>query len=189
MWADDDRFVLDQVVNLNAADPAGRFTGRFNLDAVGVMGHSFGGATAAQFCRLDVRCRAGVDLDGYPYGDVVQVGLRQPFLFLWSEPPDPNDPAWQRAVHDTDAIFQRLPPGSLQATIQRTRHFNFADFAVEFAPAVRLLGELGPIDSAYGLQIITTYVRAFFDDTLRHQHDPILDAAASPYPEVQIERR
>jgi predicted dienelactone hydrolase len=90
VWAADDRFVLDQVVHLNAADPEGRFTGCIDLDAVGVMGHSFGGATAAQFCRLDARCKAGVDLDGYPYGDVIQVGLRQPFVFLWSETPGPE---------------------------------------------------------------------------------------------------
>jgi hypothetical protein len=186
IWAGDDRFVLDQVVQLNAADPAGRFTGRINLDAVGVLGHSFGGASAAQFCSLDARCKAGVDLDGYPYGDVVQVGLRQPFMFLWSEPPDPNDPAWLRAKRDTDAIFQRLPPGSLQATIDGTRHFNFADYAVEFEPVIHLLGELGPMDGAYGLHIVTTYVRAFFDDALRHRHDPMLDANPSPYPEVHL---
>jgi predicted dienelactone hydrolase len=189
VWAGDDRFVLDQVVRLNAADPAGRFTGRIDLDAVGVLGHSFGGASAAQFCSLDARCKAGVDLDGYPYGDVIPVGLHQPFMFLWSEPPSPNDPAWLRAKRDTEAIFHRLPPGSLQATIDGTRHFNFADYAVEFEPLIGLLGELGPIDGAYGLRIITTYVRAFFDETLRHQHDPVLDANPSPYPEVHLVRR
>lgn len=189
VWAGDDRFVLDQVGQLNAADPAGRFTGRINLDAVGVLGHSFGGASAAQFCSLDARCKAGADLDGYPYGDVVQVGLRQPFMFLWSESPDPNDPAWLRAKRDADAIFQRLPPGSLQATIDGTRHFNFADYAVEFEPVIHLLGELGPIDGAHGLRIIITYVRAFFDETLLHQHDPVLDANPSPYPEVHLVRR
>jgi predicted dienelactone hydrolase len=189
VWAGDDRFVLDRVAQLNAADPAGRFTGRINLDAVGVLGHSFGGASAAQFCSLDARCKAGADLDGYLYGDVAQVGLHQPFMFLWSEPPDPNDAGWLRAKRDADAIFQRLPPGSLQATIDGTRHFNFADYAIEFEPVIHLLGELGPIDGAYGLQIITTYVRAFFDEALLHQHDPVFDVNPSPYPEVHLVQR
>ncbi len=187
VWAADDRFVLDRVTQLNSADPDRRFTGRLNLNAVGVLGHSFGGATAAQFCHLDERCKAGVDLDGYPYGTVIQEGLHQPFLFVWSEVSDMHDPAWQQAMQDTEAIFQGLPPGSLQITINQTRHFNFSDYAVEFEPIIRLVGGLGSIDGAYGLQITSIYVRAFFDDTLRRQHNPLLDA--SPYPEVHIERR
>jgi hypothetical protein len=54
---------------------------------------------------------------------------------------------------------------------------------------LRDLGDLGSIDGAYGLEIITRYVRLFFDDTLQGKTDPILDATVSPYPEVQIERR
>lgn len=189
VWAGDDRFVLDQVELLNASDPEGRFTGRIDLEAVGVMGHSFGGATAAQFCRLDSRCKAGADLDGYPYGDVIQVGLRQPFLFVWSEPIYPEDPAWKRAMQATQAIFERLPKGSLQLTIRGARHFNFTDEAVEFQPALHRLGLLGPIDGRYGLEIVTTYVRAFFDEALLDKHDPILEADPSPYPEVEVRGR
>ena len=55
---------------------------------------------------------AGADLDGYPYGAVVQTGLYQPFLFFWSEPPSAADPAWQKARQDTRLIFDRLPPGA-----------------------------------------------------------------------------
>ena len=189
VWAADDRFVLDQVERLNASDPAGRFTSRINLDAVGVIGHSFGGATAAEFCSLDQRCKAGVDLDGYLYGDVVQTGLQQPFLFMWSEPTKPDDAAWQKASQEVQAIFQELPKGSFQVTIRGTRHFNFSDASLEYAPVLHLLGLLGPVDGRYGMQMITTYVRAFFDDTLLRKHDPILDANPSPYPEVQLQLR
>jgi predicted dienelactone hydrolase len=187
VWAADDRFILDQVIRLNTADPANRFTRRMNLDAVGVLGHSFGGATAAQFCSLDPRCKAGADLDGYPYGDVTQAGLHQPFLFVWSETGDPKDAAWLRAQQDTDTIFQGLPQDSLEITIKGTRHFNFLDYAVEFEPVIRLMDGLGPIDGIYGLKITTTYVRAFFDETLCGIHDPLLDN--SRYPEVQIIRQ
>jgi len=189
VWAEDDRFVLDQIERLNASDQEGRFTSRIDLDAIGVMGHSFGGATAAQFCRQDQRCTTGVDLDGYPYGDVIQAGLQQPFMFIWSENTNPDDAAWQKAMQETRSIFEVLPKGSFQLTIRRTRHFNFADEAVEFQPVLRLLGLLGPIDGRYALKITTTYLRAFFDETLLNKHDPILDAIPSPFPEVQVERR
>lgn len=189
VWADDDEFVLDQMTRLNLNDPDDRFTGRIDLNAVGALGHSFGGATAAEFCRRDARCKAGADLDGYLYGDVAQGGLRRPFLFLWSEPPDRNDSIWRQAMETAGEVYKQLPRGSAQATIKGTRHFNFADYAVEFAPVIRLQDGLGPIDGSRGLQIITAYVRGFFDEALRHTPNPLLDAPASPYPEVQIERR
>jgi predicted dienelactone hydrolase len=73
---------MNQLEKLNSADPSGRFVGKLDLQAIGVFGHSFGGASAAQTCRLDNRCKAGADLDGTLYGDVIQVGLKQPFIFL-----------------------------------------------------------------------------------------------------------
>jgi pimeloyl-ACP methyl ester carboxylesterase len=80
-WTADSRFVLDRMARLNANDPSGRLTGAMNLEAVGVMGHSIGGATAAQFCHDDARCRAGIDIDGRLYGSVVPEAIGPPFLF------------------------------------------------------------------------------------------------------------
>jgi predicted dienelactone hydrolase len=85
VWSADTRFLVDRLARLNVNDPSGKFTGRLDLSALGVMGHSFGGATAAQFCHDDERCRAGMDIDGAPHGSVVREGLRQPFLFLLSD--------------------------------------------------------------------------------------------------------
>jgi hypothetical protein len=87
VWAADDGFVLDQVEHLNAADPAGRFIGRIDLNKVGVIGHSFGGATAAEFCHLDSRCKAGVDLDGYLSGMSCRRGWASPSCSYGASPP------------------------------------------------------------------------------------------------------
>ncbi len=165
VWVGDDGFLVDQIERLNAADPEGRFTGRINLGKVGVFGHSFGGASAEEFCAHNARCKAGADLDGYLYGDVAQVGLQQPFLFLWSEPANKTDPNWQRAMQEANAALQSQPEGR-QITIPGTRHFNFTDFAVEYAPIYHLVGALGPIDGEQGLQTIATDVREFFDGAL-----------------------
>ena len=86
LWTADERFVLNQMAQLSANDQQGRFTGRLDLRRVGVFGHSFGGATALEVCRVDTRCKAGVNLDGYPHENVVKLGLQQPFMFIWSEP-------------------------------------------------------------------------------------------------------
>jgi len=50
----------------------------------GMFGHSIGGAAAAEAVRLHSVLRAGVDLDGTPRGDVVQLGLDKPFGIMLS---------------------------------------------------------------------------------------------------------
>jgi hypothetical protein len=167
VWAADDRFILDQVEDLNASDPTGRFRGKLDLNAVGIFGHSFGGAAAAQVCMLDVRCKAGIDLDGYPYGSVVQIGLHQPFLFIWCEPPDPNDSGWLQALRDSQAITSKSPSEPAQVTIAGMRHFNFTDQAIFFSPVLKRMGLLGSIDGQRGLEIVLNDVHTFFDHHLK----------------------
>src|SRR5205823_4443949 len=106
---------------------------------VGVFGHSFGGATAAEACRLDRRCKAGADLDGTPYGPVARAGLPQPFLFVR------GDEEWDSEERPAmDAIVQSAPTDHGAIMIRGARHFNFADTAVTFAPMARPLGCAGP---------------------------------------------
>ena len=189
IWVADDRFALDHLAQLDTLDPTELLTGRLDLQAVGIFGHSFGGATAAEVCHLDARCKAGVDLDGYPYGDVVRMGLNRPFLFVWSEQRDTADASWQQARRDTSAIVATLPRGSYQMSIRGARHFNFSDAAVFFAPVLRLNDALGPIAGQRGLAITCAYVRAFFDQTLNRTPAPLLAGPSQAYPEVQIETR
>lgn len=186
VWAADNIFVMNQLQTLNAADPAGRFTGRLDLNAMGVMGHSFGGASAAQICRLDRRCKAGVNLDGSPYGDVIQTGLRQPFLYMWSEPVDPNAPVEQQSRQDTQTMIRRSAGKTYELTIKGTRHFNFSDYAVLYEPVLKPMQMLGAIDGRRGLQITTTYVAAFFDQYLRATNQALLAGPSPDYPEVQF---
>ena len=78
-WTGDIKFILDRLQRLNDTDSSGKFKGRLDMANVGIFGHSFGGATAAQFCHDDSRCKAGIDVDGAPLGNVVQEGLHRPF--------------------------------------------------------------------------------------------------------------
>src|SRR5438132_631256 len=80
-WTSDIAFVLDRLEQLNASDASGKFTGRLDITRVGVFGHSFGGATAAQFCSQDSRCKAGIDIDGSLHGSAIQTGIHKPFMF------------------------------------------------------------------------------------------------------------
>jgi pimeloyl-ACP methyl ester carboxylesterase len=104
---------LDHLERLNEADPSGRFVGRLDLQRVGVFGHSLGGATALQFCHDDLRCKAGIDVDGAPFGSVIAEGVSQPFLFLLAEHRVESEgaeasPAVRQAGANIRSIYDRL---------------------------------------------------------------------------------
>ena len=123
MWTGDTQFVVDQLGRLNAADPSGNFTGRLDMRRLGMFGHSFGGATALQFCHDDSRC----DIDGAPEGSVVREGLTQPFLFLLSDNGDLSAPEPRAVMNGIESIYDRLPNGRLLLFIRGANHFSFSD--------------------------------------------------------------
>ncbi len=171
VWTADTRFLVARLAELNASDPSGRFRGRLDLAHLGVVGHSFGGATAAQFCHDDARCTAGIDLDGALHGSVVEEGLRQPFLFLLSD----HGEAWQSpdcaVCAGIRAVARRRPSDTLIVTLRGSHHFSFSDQALLKSGLVievlARLGVFGGLDARRGLTATGEYVRSFLDVQLR----------------------
>jgi predicted dienelactone hydrolase len=190
MWTSDTKFVVSQLEQLNAADPSGKFTGRLDMQRLGMFGHSFGGAQALQFCHDDSRCKAGIDMDGAPYGSVVQEGLKQPFLFLLSDHSrELADPASKQIHADFQSIYERLPKGRLFVTIRGANHFSFSDqMLVKSHYVIGLLHLLGVsgLESRRGLAITTEYVHTFFDVYLKDAPADLLNKPSQFYPEVQV---
>jgi dienelactone hydrolase len=190
MWTSDTAFVVSRLQRLNAADPSGEFTGRLDMQRLGMFGHSFGGATALQFCHDDPRCKAGIDIDGAPYGDVVQEGLKQPFLFLLSDHSrELVDPVGRQIRADMQSIYDRLPSGRQFVTIRGANHFSFSDQMLVKSRYVigmmRALG-VGGLDGRRGLAIAAEYVHTFFDVHLKDAPAVSLEKASQLYPEVQV---
>ena len=76
-------FILDHLTALNA-DPGSPFHHRLNLDSVGAMGFSLGGASAEQALADDPRFDAGVNMDGTHFGTVRDTGVPVPSLNILS---------------------------------------------------------------------------------------------------------
>lgn len=190
IWAGDMRFVVDRLAQVNAgeSDDLPGWAGHIDLAHVGFFGHSLGGAAAAEACRLDSRCQAGADLDGYLYGNVLQTGLQQPFLFLWSDS-DTGDVFSQQAQQDIQSVYNRLPHGAYRFQIHGAQHFNFTDFAAQFSLLYRLTGNLGSIDGRRGLQITRQVLAAFFDRYLKNEPSTLLDGPSPAFPEVEFQKR
>ena len=185
VWTQDVLYVMNQLDQLNET-PGTIWSQRLDLARLGVFGHSFGGATAAQVCQMDARCKAGIDLDGTLFGNVVQTGLKKPFMVIQSDPGSCSDSDCRSFQQKIQAILRTVPHGeSYHLAIKGMEHFNFSDYAVSFSPA-RAFGLLGSIDGVRGLQITRAYVRAFFDTYLSNTPSLLLQGPASTYPEVQF---
>ncbi|GCF10763.1 alpha/beta hydrolase family protein [Dictyobacter arantiisoli] len=185
VWAKDVLFVMDQLSKLNTT-PGNLLNGHLDLTRLGVFGHSFGGATAAQVCHLDARCKVGIDIDGDLFGNVVQTGLNKPFMVIQHNRGACSDSDCLAFRHGIQAILRTVPPGMrYEISVKGTEHFNFSDYAVYFS-FLRAFGQLGSIDGTRGLQITRAYVRAFFDTYLNNAPSPLLQGSTSAYPEVQF---
>lgn len=190
MWTDDTKFVVSQLQRLNAADPSDRFTGRLDMQRLGMFGHSFGGAQALQFCHDDPRCRAGIDIDGAPFGSVVQEGLKQPFMFILSDHSrDLSDPAGKQILANIESIYSRLPNGRLLITIRGANHFSFSDQILLkshlLIGLLRMFG-FGRLDGRRGLAITAEFVHTFFDVYLKGAPASLLMRLSRQYPEVEV---
>jgi len=166
-WSADMSFALHRLEELNAKDPTGKFTGKLDLEKVGVFGHSLGGAAALQFCHDDLRCKVGVDIDGAPLGSVVKDGVTQPFLFLLSDHSREPKTITAPIIADMLAIYDRLPNDErLWIMLRGSEHFGFMDLApLPMHVAYRL--NIAPLDGQHQIAITRDCLRTFFDVYLK----------------------
>ncbi|GAA3397199.1 alpha/beta hydrolase family protein [Cryptosporangium minutisporangium] len=174
----DARFVLDELERRN--------TGWMRLTDVGMVGHSLGGATAAQVAYEDERVTAGVNMDGNPYGSVVTAGLDEPFLLVASSSTTrATTPAW-------GTFADNLRGWHREIRVAGTEHLSFHDIVLARATLARLPGvapsvlteAFGTLDGRRVVAVERAYVGAFFDLHLRGTDRHLLDRRSPRFPEV-----
>jgi predicted dienelactone hydrolase len=189
-WIGDVQFVLDKLQQLNNNDPTGRFKGKLNMQEIGIVGHSLGGATAAQFCHDDDRCKAGIDIDGMPFGNVIQQGLHQPFFFIMSDHSKEPGAEARSVKSDIESIYNATPEGKRwQVTIVGANHFSFSDQMLTkssiFVSILQRLGVFGRLEKRRGLAVTSACVHTFFDVYLKGAPSHELGKLPTLYPEVK----
>ncbi|HEY7547636.1 MAG TPA: hypothetical protein VID27_22250, partial [Blastocatellia bacterium] len=189
-WTADATYLLDKIEELDRT-PGHLFYKRLDLSRIGMMGWSFGGATALQMSRNDRRIKAVVDQDGQLFGDVRDKGTSRPFMLmhhgLEDKPPKPEQAdvmkemiamtkAWDSSLisHSTNDWYE--------VTIAKTQHGHFSDFLLFFR------GNPAELDPRRAHEIIIAYTLAFFDKYLRGQDSDLLRAPSDQYPEVTFKR-
>jgi predicted dienelactone hydrolase len=170
IWADDISFLIDELENINQDNSL--FSGKMNLEQIGVFGMSMGGIASGQVCITDKRCMAGINMDGGIYGDFLDTKISQPFMFMSSE-----------RYRGYDNIFSDHVNNSVYTiTIHGADHYNFHDLSI-LDPSFDRLGE---IDGYRMLKIINDYTLAFFNKHLKGIDSGLLNDPSSEYPEVEI---
>ncbi len=190
LWAQDTVFALDQIEQLNRGNITNAFTGRLDLERVGVFGHSMGGAAAGQVCALDGRIKAGVNLDGPQYGKVIDQPISQPFMMMSSTQMDmpSNLPNTATGKTMNDLIYDRGNNTLYWIVIQGSKHFNYCDLSM-VSPMFKTVGFLGDIDGYRMEGIMNTYLLAFFDQHLKGIDSPLLAGSSTSYPELEFQVR
>ncbi|MBC7870982.1 MAG: hypothetical protein H7Y09_09105 [Chitinophagaceae bacterium] len=197
VWVADIRFLVEELERLNQSDDL--LGGHLDLAHVGAFGHSFGGAAAAEAAYLDDRIDAAINMDGSFFGDVIEQGLPKPFMLMEAlsdtelaeigvtrEQYEQNEEYQQRT-----RVFESAQPG-YRFHLEGARHNTYATDLVIFAPVLpdQLPPEMvGEVEGGRAVEIISTYIFAFFHRHLKGVEDSFLDAPSSAYPEVVFEIR
>ncbi len=168
IWTDDARFVLNTLEQMNSTDTSSKFFNRLDMNSIGVFGHSFGGATAAQFCSSEPRCKAGINLDGSPYGSVIEKGIDKPFMFLLADHAKENDPISVKIKSNIRSIYNSITADRYWFYLTGSQHFNFSDIPYQKEWLImRLSGATGSIGRRHGTELINSTVLNFFNVYLK----------------------
>lgn len=176
IWSDDTIFVADQIEMLNAGENNSIFENKLDISNIGIFGHSFGGATAGQVCLEDSRFKAFINLDGTPFGDVVNSIIEQPFMIM-------NGDTDKNLIKAGYSVEQQ---NYMVVTINGASHSDFMDFTV-LLPTFRYIGMLGDIGGTRQEDIMNDYVIAFFNKYLKGTKEALIDEGLNKYSEVMVE--
>ncbi|WP_188295261.1 alpha/beta hydrolase family protein, partial [Streptomyces sp. CBMA156] len=184
--AADVRLLLDRLER--GPLPAGLDTA-LDLDAVGMFGHSMGGATTLQALHDDPRIRAGAVLDGPLFGTAATAGLDRPLLLMAS--------AWDSPARDAmwDTLWPHLTGWRRRLTLTRSGHLSYCDLQLlvpqgqsVFAwPADQLEHFLGTGDPQRAVDAQRAFLTAYFGLHLRGIPAPLLDAPTPRWPEIRFD--
>jgi hypothetical protein len=119
LWASDTKAVLEKLKKINVEHE--NLSGIFDLDRLGIFGHSLGGATAGQLGFGITPFKAGINLDGFQFGDLFKNQLEIPFMFVSSNPEDSE--AYLHAL----TFIESARRDCYQVAIKGFYHDNFTD--------------------------------------------------------------
>lgn len=158
------------------------------LGGIGIFGHSFGGAIAANVMLAKKCVVAGLNMDGMLRGPVVDAGLDRPFLLMGAG-------AHYRSLYATwQAFWDNQRGWKKELHLAEAEHLVFSDLAViaevlglRDSPLGEVLqGLVGTINGVRANEVLRAYITAFFKFGLRGKQVALLDGPDPDYGEIEF---
>lgn len=157
-WALD---IVDVVSELDEWNAEGFYKGRLDLSNVGVFGHSRGGGAAGESLLIDNRIKAGANIDGVQWGQIVDNVFQKPFLFISADWPGEHEDLNQHAyINKSNSYFY-------ESIIYKSAHSNFMD--IPYMIPVKALSQVGEIDPDLAIEITGKVIASFFNKHLKNK--------------------
>ena len=137
------------------------------------MGMSIGGATAGEFCKIDQRVKAGINVDGLQYGTTQKDSLNLPFMMVYSDD----------GLGLNDFMMLRSKQDYYEFHLRDTRHADFTDMILVW-PVMKVYGQLGKIPGERVIELTNKIILNFWDHYLKQK--PFYKFQDTDFPELEV---
>lgn len=199
VWNEDVEFVINQIDRMNSKEEKNGFAGAIDMRNIGVMGHSFGGASAFHETQFSPKVKAGINMDGTLYDLNLPQDRIKPFMFLRAEEFNNwtnkykegsiQDPKLNKMISaELEVMDQVLHHDGNVMYIEGSAHFNFTDLQL-YSSLIKRTGMTGQIEGSRSTNIVNQYILDFFNKHLKGIGGKLLSGPNSSYPEVHFWKR
>ncbi|KAL3444102.1 Alpha/Beta hydrolase protein [Aspergillus insuetus] len=162
---------------------------------VAVLGHSLGGAAAAEAMRQDSRFYAGVNLDGSMYGPLVCQGPgdddERPFLLFGHENKTHiTDPSWAEFINNWGR------GGVVELELEKSEHYTFSDLpslldllGLDGRQVPAVMGMIGSLSGERALEVVRGVIERFLKHGVCQDSPERLLNYLEVYTEVKVIER
>ncbi|WP_024770445.1 alpha/beta hydrolase [Aquimarina macrocephali] len=178
-WSDDISFVIDQLALLNE-DSNNFLYQKLNMNQVGLLGHSWGGAAVVQNASVNNKIKGVINMDGAQFGRVIDTTLTTPLLVMHA------DRNYDKFFTPNFYVYDQVAKNDYYlATVKSTGHANFGDLG--YWSKIHSLTETGEIDPERMSYITNQLILTFFNKYVKQQPLEIKRAfTRKEYPEIEI---
>lgn len=178
----DIEFALQQLMKMGESETESPFAHRADFSNVGIIGHSFGGATAVDVLYNNPAFKVGVNMDGYLYGEERDRPLTQPLMIMNGgfTLPELEDPQEMKLAEEKRRE-RVLAQAGVELDFWQAGHLSFTDFPL-YSP---LMEALSP-EIRHNHKMINEVSLAFMDRNLKGNPNISYIDVVERYPDVTI---
>ncbi len=166
-WADDTNFFINYINKTENNHREKSILSMMDLNNIGTMGHSIGGAVAGQLSVTNKSIKAGINIDCFQFGDMIDKPLEIPFMLLQSE----YNAKWNLG---NTIIFSNSKSDFYKFTLKNATHFAFSDVASYDLEKTKKESMIGKINGPTAIQLVNEYILQFFNHYLLKMDSPLL---------------